>query len=469
MKKIKELFKKNDRVKFVVLAILVTLILTWIIPGGSFSGKEYVEGEITRIGINEISISGVYALSFFLQQLIFILVIGAFYGVITLTNGYKELVSRCAKFVEGKEVAITLVVSALIAAYVSVASQVYIAFVAIPFIITVLLKAGFDKKAAFAATFGSVLVGIIGATYGTEGLYYFNVYMNGKIADTASSRLAILAVTYVLFNAFTLMYLKNNVLSKKSKVDETKDDKFAVEESTKKRVKLWPIIVLLACVAIFAVLGYVRWEEQFKVKVFADFHDWLTKLTIGKHTVISYILGKVTAFGTWEIISIIPALVVVVLLACVVYKVSFDDIIEGVINGISKMIKPVLLMILAYSVFVIVYWSPIVPTICSWILKAKFNTFTTMGAAAVSSLFTTDFGYVGYTIGQYLNAAYAKNIKDVFVIFPVVNGYIQMIAPTSVVLLAGLSYSNVSYKDWIKFIWKFMLLLLLVLVVIFVI
>ena len=467
MKKIKNLFKENDRVKFVVIAILVTLILTWIIPGGSFSGTKFTKADITRIGLNELSISGVYALSFFLQQIAFVLVLGAFYGIISLTNGYKELVSRCAKFVKGKEIPIALIISALIAIYVSISSQMYISFVAIPFIITVLLRAGFNKLSAFTTTFGSVLVGIIGATYGTEGLYYFNMYMNAKVADTAVSRISILVVTYVLFNAFNVLYIKKNIVKGKNNIDETKDDKFAVEESSKKKVKVWPIIVLLAIVAIFAILGYVKWSENFDIKVFEDFHKWLTELTIGKHTIISYILGKVTAFGTWEIISMILVLFIVAIISAIVYKISIDDVIEGATNGLSKMIKPVLLMVLAYSIFVIVYWSPIVPTIANWILKTKFNSFSAAGTALVSSLFTADFGYTGYTIGQYLSAAYTKNIKEIFVIFPAMHGFVQMIAPTSVILLAGLSYTDVSYKEWIKYIWKFALALLLILLIIF--
>ena len=463
----KKLFKENDLVKFVSIAILVTLILTWIIPGGSFAGKEFTKAAISRIGLNELSISGVYAVSFFLQQIIFVLVIGAFYGIITLTSGYKELVSKCAKFVKGKEIPVALIVSALIAVFVSITSQVFISFIAIPFIITVLLRAGFDKKAAFATTFGSVFVGIIGATYGTEGLYYFSYYMQSDLKADVSTRFAILAVAYVLFNIFNVLYLKNAFKGKKS-IDETKEDRFAVEESSKKKVKVWPIIVLLALVAVFAVLGYVRWQEQFEIETFAKFHEYITtKLTIGDHAIFAYILGGVTAFGTWELYSIFPTLLVVALISSLVYKVSLDDVIDGAINGITKMIKPVILMVLAYSVFVLIYWSPIVPTISHWILKAKFNSFSTALAACVSAIFTPDFGYTGYTIGQYLVAAYSKNISDIFVIYPAMNGFIQMIAPTSVILLAGLSYSNVSYKDWIKHIWKFIIALLVVLLIIF--
>ena len=279
-------------------------------------------------------------------------------------------------------------------------------------------------------------------------------------------RAVVLAVAYVIFSIFNVLYIKKMVTKK---VDEAKDDLFAVEESSKKKTKVWPIVVLLSIVAIIAVLGYIKWEENFEISTFTKFHEWLTSATIGKHKVVSYVLGNVTAFGTWEIISMVVVLFVVSIIAAIMYKLSIDDVIDGAINGITKMVKPVLLMVLAYSIFVIIYWSAIVPTMVNWVLKAKYNAFSAALAAGISSVFTPDFGYTGYTIGQYLIAAYPKNINDILVIYPAINGFVQMIAPTSVILLAGLSYTKVSYKDWIKYIWKAALVLLVALLIIFVI
>ena len=466
----KKLFKENDLVKFVTLAILVTIILTWIIPGGSFAGTTYTKAEIARIGLIETSLSTVYSVSFFLQQIIFVLVLGAFYGVITLTNGYKELVTKCAKFVKGKEIPVVLVVSALLAVFTSISSQVFAAMIFVPFIITVLLRANLDKKTAFVATFGSIFIGMIGATYGTEGFYYFNYYMGTDLTTNIKMRFVVLAIAYVLFSIFNVLNVKKVLAGKK--VDESKEDKFAVEKATKKKVKVWPIVLLLVVVAAYTVLGYVRWEEQFEITCFTEFHTWLTGLKIGEHAVISYILGGSLLggslpFGTWELYSIFSVLLVVTLIAVIIYRVSLDEIIDGVSNGLSKMAKPTMLMVLAYSIFVIVYWSPIIPTITDWIVSEKFNPFLTTIASFISSIFVADFGYVGYSIGSFLTSAYADNMKQVLVIYPAMHGFVQMIAPTSVILLAGLSYTGISYKEWMKHIWKFIVALLVVLVVVF--
>lgn len=462
----KKLFKENDLVKVVTIAILVTLILTWIIPGGAFSGTTFTKTDLVRTGLSQLSLSVIYAVSFFLQQIVYVLLLGAFYGVISLTNGYKELVTRCAKFVKGKEIPVVLIVSGLIALFVSLSSQIFIAMLFIPFIITVLLRSNLDKKTAFIATFGSIFVGMIGATYGTEGLYYFNYYMQTDITTEISMRFGILAIVYILFSLFNIKHIKKILASKKS-IDESKDDKFAVEKSSKKKVKVWPMVVLLAVVAIFAILGYIRWEEQFEITCFTKFHEWLIGLKIGDHAIISYILGNVTAFGTWELYSILAVLLVVMIIATIIYRVSLDDFIDGISDGISKMVKPALLMTLGYSVFVLIYWSPIVPTITNWILSSKFNPFLVTIASFISSVFTADFGYVGYSVGSFLTSAYAENLNQIFVIYPAMHGFAQMIAPTSVILLAGLSYVGISYKDWMKHIWKFIVALLVILIIVF--
>lgn len=462
----KKLFKENDLVKVVTIALLVTLILTWIIPGGSFSGATFTKTDLTRLGISQASLSVVYAVSFFLQQLVYVLILGAFYGVISLTNGYKELVTKCAKFVKGKEIPVVLIISGLIALFVSLSSQVFVAMLFIPFIITVLLRANLDKKTAFIATFGSIFVGMIGATYGTEGLYYFNYYMQTEITTEISMRFGVLAIVYILFSLFNIKHIKSVLASKKS-IDESKEDKFAVEKASKKNVKVWPMALLFVVLAVFAVLGYIRWEEQFNITCFTKFHEWLIGLKIGDHTIISYILGNVTAFGTWELYSILAVLLVIMIIASIIYKVSLDDIIEGISSGITKMVKPVILMILGYAVFVFIYWSPIVPTITNWILTSKFNPFSTTIAAFISSVITADFGFVGYSVGSFLTAAYADNLNQIFVIYPAMHGFAQMIAPTSVILLAGLSYVGISYKDWMKHIWKFIVALLVLLLIVF--
>ena len=50
--------------------------------------------------------------------------------------------------------------------------------------------------------------------------------------------------------------------------------------------------------------------------------------------------------------------------------------------------------------------------------------------------------------------------------FQSVYGLIRIVGPTSVFLIIGLSYLEVPYKSWLKYIWRFVLELLIVVFVV---
>ncbi|NLA43974.1 hypothetical protein GX865_07610 [Candidatus Saccharibacteria bacterium] len=41
-------------------------------------------------------------------------------------------------------------------------------------------------------------------------------------------------------------------------------------------------------------------------------------------------------------------------------------------------------------------------------------------------------------------------------------GIAALIAPSSAILLVGLSYLEISYKDWFKYIWKFLVAMIVI-------
>ena len=53
------------------------------------------------------------------------------------------------------------------------------------------------------------------------------------------------------------------------------------------------------------------------------------------------------------------------------------------------------------------------------------------------------------------------------VIYTTIYGLVQFVTPISVFLLFGLSYMNIPYKKWLKYIWKFFVGMLVCLLVIF--
>lgn len=472
MKKIKNMFEKHDLLKIALLAVLITIVFTWIIPTGSLSGGAYTSAGYARQGLADIMLSGVYSANFFIQQLMFILFVGIFYGVLTHISGYKALVSKLANKLKGKEKGFVIVTSLLITLLTSVLAQTYVILLFIPFIVNVASKMKLDKITTFLCTFGSLLIGILGATYGSEGLVYFINYLNYyqvvSVTEQVAIRFGILAFAFVLFNFFTIRHMNKTNASKKN--EEVVEDLFEVEEEKSKKVKVWPMALFLIVIALFTILGYVNWSENFNITIFTKFHTWLTELTIGDFTILSYILGKnAQAFGTWDLYTITIIMAITLLLSIIIYGVKLDDVLENAIEGIKKLIKPILLLLLVYVVFVFVYWSPFTITICNWVTKLAdgFNPFLATISAAISSLFHIDFGYAGFALGDILTTTYGASFSIGMVIYIAINGLVGIVAPTSALLLIGLSYLNIPYKKWMQYIWKFVLIMLAILLVIF--
>lgn len=467
----KKFFEKHDLVKMILIAIVFTLVLTWIIPSGVYQG-ETVAGTMQRTGISDIFLGGMMSVSFFLQQMLYVVIVGAFYGILTRIDGYKKLVGDLAKKMKGHEVIFVLIISLLIAGFTSITTNMFVLFLFIPFIISIIRKMNLDDITSYAVTFGSMLIGVLGATYGTEGLLsfinYLKYYTTATIDVEIMVRAGILLLAFILFNFFNFTHVKK-VLSKKENKEENQD-LFVVEEPKQKKTKTWPVEIGFGVLFILMILGFIDWQTNFEISIFNDFHTWLTGLAIGDYTIFAYILGaNAAAFGSWQLYHIITIMALVLIILAFIYRVSFDTMIEGIEDGVKKVLKLVGIMSLVFVVFVFMYWSPIVPTIVSWIngLAEGFNPYLSALSASIATLFHADFGYTGYALGNLLASYEGDSFNIAFVIYTTMNGLISMIAPTSILTMLGLSYCNIPYKKWFSYIWKFILGMLICLLVIF--
>ena len=64
-------------------------------------------------------------------------------------------------------------------------------------------------------------------------------------------------------------------------------------------------------------------------------------------------------------------------------------------------------------------------------------------------------GYAAAVYGPFLTYAFADNIIVSTIVWRLGGALAALIVPTSFILLMALSYVDVSYKSWIKYIWKF--------------
>lgn len=465
----KEKEKKYGLLKGVLLFIVIAVILTWLIPTGSFSSSGFTESVMTRVGINDLTWLIFYGIYFSTDKVILLLAIGGLYGVLVKTNAYDRLVTGIAQKIKHEKVAV-VIFSILIAALTSILTQSFVVVIFIPFIISIMNRMKLDKMTIMATAFGSMLVGIMGATYGTDGLVYFSKYMATESTNISSSvlvRAGILVIGLVLFNFFVLTRM-----SKVKKNEETAE-LFAVEEltDTKKRSVI-PIIILGIILFVIAILGYVDWNTNFGIEAFNNFHKTITEITIGDDFYIfKDLLGsQMGAFGTWDTFSMTAIVIIFTIIFGLCYRVSLNDFLKNYADGMKKMIKPSLCVVGAFTLMVVVYMSPIVATIVNKLLALTdgFNLATMTLSAFITNIFHTDLGYTAYILSGYLTAEYGDYANALWVIFTSLYGFVQFFIPTSVVMGLGLTSLDIKYKDWLKYIWRFLVGIIICLLIIFI-
>ena len=165
---------KYGLLKAVLVMLVLAFVLSWIIPSGAYSSSGFSELGVLRLGIHDIATSIYYGISIGLDKIVLLLVIGVFYAVLTRTQAYERIVSGIARKLN-KKVAVVMF-SVILAALTSVLTQTFVVLIFVPFIISILNRMKLDKMTILATTFGSILVGIMGATYGTDGVNALNIY-----------------------------------------------------------------------------------------------------------------------------------------------------------------------------------------------------------------------------------------------------------------------------------------------------
>ncbi len=477
----KKLFKEHDLAKFVLGMFILVVVLTWIIPNGSFeTGVEFSKGTIQRIGLVHIFYGITYALQNFSIQIVFLIFVGIFYGVVSKTDGYKKLVERIAKIGKGKEVVFAIIIAFITALLTSILTTSFVMLMFMPFLIHILRKMNFNKLSAFAATFGAMLIGVLGATYGTEGALSLITYLGYGGSDVTLEtellvRFGILLLAFILYSFFFVNYLKKNKKALKNEDKDKENTLLDLGEVKNKKAKVWPIASILVIAFILAILGFVDWYGNFKLEIFNDFHDWFMSLAIGDFKIFEALAGGnletlgyelATAFGTWYLFTYTVVVAIVTLFIGLFSKMKFDEFLTNAGEGFKSVVKPLALMTLAYTVFVFLYWSPIMPTIVN-AFGTAFNPFIATIQAFIGSIFNTDLGYLGYSLSYYIGSFTGKEGSVMYLIYTTIYGLVMFITPISMFLIFGLSYLDVPYKKWISYIWKFVIAMLIILLLIF--
>ena len=472
--------KRHNIVKVVFVTLLVFLLLSWILPAAYFQA-EYVEQGRIQMGLFDIFNYPITAISYFGYIAVFILVVGGFYGILNRIGAYRKMLDKLSTiFKKHGKLAISIMM-VLLAVITSICGLQLGLIVFFPFIISMILLMGYDKIVAALTVVGSTMVGIAGTTFAYSNTSIITSVLSVKITSNILLKILVLVLGLALLIGNTIIYIINSekgsktkkIAAKKSTNKESKNDiELLIPNDTKTKSSIVPMIVVFSVIFVIMILSFISWSGAFSNNAFEDATSAVTEFKIFKFALFGKLLGNVNAFGSWTLTDLSGMLVVAILLLALIYKVKFNEVIDAFFDGMKKALIPTVIVVLIYTGLVITTYHPFQLVIYKAIfgLTKGFNIFTAMITGILASVFNADPLYSFQSVIPYLASVVSKDVyKTIAALYPAVYGLTMLVAPTSVVLMVVLSYMGISYKDWLKNIWKLLLEFLAIILVLFLI
>lgn len=477
--------KKHSLFKVILIVLGSLLAVDAILAILGYCGVSGLKDVYTMIPLGDVIINFVQSFYYFFDTVVYLLVLGAFYGVLDKVPAYKKLVDNVAQKFKAHSRLVVFIITGLFAVLTSLTGLTNVLLVFVPFVIAVILLLGYDKLVAISSTIVSMLVGFMGGLFVTfrdpSSYYgYSATTIEGltgiELASTVWYKLAILVFGTALLIFFINRYI-NNVKDKKVKYELNDSDEVVATyvKGDYKGIKTWLMIVMFAIILVVLILGFLPWNTLFGIECFDNFNDWLIGLSIGDFAVFSNIISNnMYAFGNWATLgsymSIVITLILFTLVIKFVYKVKFSEVISDFISGSKKMIPMIFLVVLSYSILVSAYNHGFIANIINWLADTKTG-INVVTASLVTMLGTLLHSDLYYTVaGVYSNIIATitdESLMSTYVItFQSVYGLTSIIAPTSFLVIFALKYFDVPYTTWFKYIWRFVLMLFLLVILV---
>lgn len=490
--------KKHTLFKILGIIILAYCVLTWILPSNYFYSGSLQELGRYQIGLFDIVNMPLQTLGYFSSIFVFILVVGGFYAILEETGLYRKALDTLADKLRNKKKLWLIVIMSVIAIISSVAGLEFAMFAFAPFLIALILLLGYDKYVALAATIGATIVGMFGSTYSYTMYGVSNKLLSLSLKDGMIAKVILFILGLVLLVLFTLLYINRHEAKEvkkfkttkkvevkekskkvKAKVEKVKEEVVALDKfvpsitkelNSKGCKKVWPIYLLFGITLLIFILGTLNWSEAFGIDWFTKAHSAIMGVKIGGFAIFDKLFGGLEAFGTWfgptKFLYYSGLLLIITGIIALVYKVKFNDLIKSFFEGIKKYLNVAILTMLCYTLLVIVSSYPIFLTLGKEIvgLTTSFNTATTGLFTILGSGLYVDIYYFPQYVLQYLSgiAGNSSVYPILNVLFVSLYSAVMLIVPTSVLLISTLQLTDTSYKNWIKFIWKLFVGLVLV-------
>jgi uncharacterized ion transporter superfamily protein YfcC len=453
-------FPSAYTILFALIAIMA--LLTWIIPAGQYGrvrnealGKDvavagtYKAVESNPQGPVEVvfaPINGFYSMSEYTANAIdvslFVLVIGGFLGVVNSTGAITAGISAAMRSLRGREQIMIPVLMALFALGGTTygMAEETLAFYAI--MTAVMIAAGYDAMTAVAIIMLGAGIGVLGSTINPFATAIASNAAGIPFTVGLYLRLAILTLGWLACVVFVMRYAA--------------------------RVKHDP--------SLSAVADLRESNKTHFLSVDTDLDGGFT----GRQKVVMFAFAATFAVMIWGVSSrgwwmgeMSGLFLAAALLIGVIGWVGEKSFTDAFVNGARDLLGVALIIGIARGIVVIMDAGRITDTILHWgelAVQGQSTGLFIVGVylieVAMSFLVPSSSGLAVLSMPILAPLAdFAGTGRDLVVTaYQSASGIVNLITPTSAVVMGGLAIARVPYNKWLRFIWPLLVILTLIIV-----
>lgn len=495
----KKAFKMPSSYTVLMIIISIMAIFTWIVPAGRYQSDDngrlvagtYQRVENTPQGFYEVVMAPVNAMlgketvvnegteneytiktEGAIQVAFFILMVGAFLGVITETGALDAGIASVVKKFKGKEKMLIPILMLLFAAGGTTYGMGEETMAFYPLLIPVMLVAGFDTITAVSIVLIGSQIGCIASTVNPFATGVASDAAGISVADGIGLRLVFFIVLWAISSYYVYRYASKiekdptkSLVYKQRESDlaffNVSEEKEIVKLTGRQKASLWVFLLTF----VIMILSLIPWQK-FGINIFANLND-----AIGNIPVFGLIFGKSLQLGDWYFPEVTMLFIFMAVLIGIVSRMGEERFIKAFMNGAADLLSVALICAIARGIQVIMNDGQISATILnsaegflSGFSSQLFTVFTYIFYLPMSFLIPSSSGLAGATIGIMAPLGEFANVSSSLIVtaFQSANGVLNLISPTSGIIMGAIALGRIELGTWIKYIGKLVVIIITV-------
>lgn len=471
-------------VLFIIIAIIA--VLTWIIPAGSYQvndGGDIIPGTYEVVarnpqGIWDVLLApingmlGTDTTDGAIQISLFIMIVGGFLGVVNETGALDAGIASIVRKNRGKE---KMLIPVLMILFALGGSMYGMAEETIPFyvvLIPVMMACGFDSITAVAIVLVGSQVGCLASI--------LNPFATGVASETAGISIAdgigLRIIMFVILVGISIFYVyryatKIEKNPEKSLVYAQREEDlkhFDIEALnnqppiTKRQKRVNVLFFITFGIMIISLIPWPLLNKHFTL--FNQLTEWLVNIPY-----LGVVLGKdMLPFGDWYFGEITMLFMVMAAIIAISYGFKEEKFISVFIAGAADLVGVALIVAVARGIQVVMNNGLITDTILHWgekglsgLASSVFIVITFIFYIPMSFLIPSTSGLAAATIGIMAPMGEFADVGKALVItaYQSASGLVNLITPTSAVVMGALAIARTDIGVWFKFVLKLLVIL----------